>query len=218
MSYLGGEKAAGRRDVDLASAGAKGDDAAFAELYARYLQVARRSARRAARTHPQLDVDEVANMALTRLWEVLPQFDPSQDFAPWAAVVISHAVRTAARATRSAKSTMNWGAMLSRTADPDTDRLAELQAFPSGDGDAAAPVVLAEEERLVAALLEQVLSPREAKVVRLRLAGWSYAEIAERMDLSVKAVDNAQRRGMGRLREALGTTTGDGVITDARHR
>ena len=64
-------------------------------------------------------------------------------------------------------------------------------------------MLLDEQERVVAGLLQDVLSPREAKVVRLRLAGWSYTEIADRLDLDPKAVDNALRRGMGRLREAF---------------
>ncbi|AXV05848.1 hypothetical protein DVS28_a1148 [Euzebya pacifica] len=180
-----------------------GDEGAFADLYARYEPVARRSARRAARRHPQLDVEEVTNLAITRLWQVLDRFDDERDFAPWAAVVLAHAVRSAAERTRSATSRMNWGAMLAGSAGEDRDRIGELPAPSTPDADGLASVLLDEQERVVAGLLQDVLSPREAKVVRLRLAGWSYTEIADRLDLAPKAVDNALRRGMARLRDAF---------------
>ena len=105
--------------------------------------------------------------------------------------------------TRSATSRMNWGAMLAGTAGDDRDRIGELPAPSHPDADGLSSVLLDEQERVVAGLLQDVLSPREAKVVRLRLAGWSYTEIADRLDLDPKAVDNALRRGMARLRDAF---------------
>ncbi|WP_157965065.1 RNA polymerase sigma factor [Euzebya rosea] len=190
-------------DQALVRAVRDGDEDAFALLYARYEPVARRSARRAARRHPQLDVEEVTNLAITRLWQVLDRFDDERDFAPWAAVVLSHAVRSAAERTRSATSRMNWGAMLAGATEDERDRLSELPGRGGAGSDGLESVLLDEQERVVAAVLQEVLSPREAKVVRLRLAGWTYSEIADRLELDTKAVDNALRRGMARLREAF---------------
>lgn len=204
-----------RSDEALARAAAAGDDSAFLNLYHRYLPVARRSARRAVRSHPQLDVDETANLALARLWQVMGRFDTSREFAPWAAVVIAHAVRSAAGMTRSLKSTMNWSAMLSSTADADEDRLARIAAPSDAVHSGEDAVLLSEEERLVAEVLGDLLSPREAKVVRLRLAGWSYTEIAERLDVDFKAVDNAMRRGIDKLRQTF-TDPDEGVVDRGR--
>lgn len=186
-------------DNALAADAAQGDEIAFAELYRRYEPVSRRSANRARRTHPQLDVDAVTNLALTRLWQGLQSYDGEGDFEHWAAVVIANAVRTAARSLRSQKSQHDWGALL---------------AFESTDGDWDSPVdrvaddapdplhtVLSDEEELtLRQRLERVLSAREATVLRLRISGWTYREIGEELDVDDKAVDNAIRRGSQKLR------------------
>lgn len=204
MAEEGPDDPGASADESLAVQAAAGDHDAFAELYRRYLPVALRSARRARRAHPQLDVEEAANLALTRLWEVVETFDTSREFAPWAAVVISHAVRSAARATRTVRSTFNWSAMLARRDDDGDDRLAELAAIPADGEDALGTILQREEEQMLADQLAEVLSAREAKVIRLRLAGWTYREIAARLSLDHKAVDNAMRRAVAKLREAFG--------------
>lgn len=190
-------------DEALAAAAAEGDERSFEQLYARYLPVARRSARRAARTHPQIDVEEAANLALTRLWEVMGHFDTERAFAPWAAVVISHAVRSAAAASRTVRSQLNWGALLAAAPTPEEDLLGGVADRVAPDREGLAGALHSEEEQLVADILAELLSPREAKVVRLRLAGWTYSEIADRLGMEPKAVDNAIARGMHKLRRAF---------------
>lgn len=197
-------------DAELARAVANGDETAFLILYRRYGPVARRSAARAARRHPQLDVDEVTHLALTRLWTAMPTFDDSREFAPWAAVVIAHAVRTAATATRSIKSTWNWSAMLARHATSTIDPPAlEVEAIPDPAPSTLEGVLRDEQQQTVAVMLTELLSDREGEVLRMRLAGWTYAEIAQRLDIDTKAIDNAMRRCLGKLRRAFS----DGTVT-----
>jgi RNA polymerase sigma factor (sigma-70 family) len=193
--------AADRSDAELAVAAAGGDADAFAALHARYLPIALRSARRAARTTPQLEVEEAAALAMTRLWQALPRYDAASPFEPWAAVVVANAVRTAAHAVRTRKAVMNWSAMLA-PAGEDGGATPLVERVPGG----VAPeeqLVLDEEEQRVRALLARELSPRESAAMRLRLAGWGYADIAARLDTSPKAVDNALRRAVAKLRRAL---------------
>ncbi len=198
-----GEGVADPAELALVEAARDGDHEAFAELYRRFEPVARRSAARAAARTPQLDVDDAVNLAMTRLWTALPSFDTTREFTPWAAVVIAHAVRSAARTSRSLRSSWNWNAMLGRPRDEEVpgSPLERVAAPPEEGG--LQQLLLGEEERLVAHALQEVLSSREAEVMRLRLAGWGYAEIEARTGLDQKAVDNALHRARGKLREAF---------------
>lgn len=204
MTGSGGDA---RSDTALATAAAAGDEVAFAVLYRRYEPVARRSAARAAARHPQLEVPEAVHLAMARLWEALPSYDPEREFAPWAAVVIAHAVRSTARHTRSVKSSWNWNAMLGRPADEDGPAtgapLEQVAAAPADGG--LQQLLLGEEEQLVAMALQELLSPRESEAMRLRLAGWGYGEIGTRLGMGEKAVDNALRRAREKLRVAFTT-------------
>lgn len=202
MTGSGGDP---RPDTTLAQAAASGDEVAFAVLHRRYEPVARRSAARAARRHPQVEVEEAVHLAMARLWEALPSYDPAREFAPWAAVVIAHAVRSTARHTRSVKSSWNWNAMLGRPTDEDrpaTGAPLEQVAAAASEG-GLQQLLLGEEEQLVAMALRELLSPRESEAMRLRLAGWGYGEIATRLGLGEKAVDNALRRAREKLRVAF---------------
>lgn len=203
--------------ADAVRDAAAGDERAFAVVVAHLEPVARRSAHRAARTLPQLDVDEVVSIAMARLWRALPRFDQDREVLPWAAVVIAHAVRSAARAARSQRSTMNWGAMLAPVGveDEPAARLRPTSAA-AGEDEVVAAVLAAEQGELVRAVLAEVLSDREARALRMRLAGGSYAEIAEMLQIDDKAVDNALRRAGTKLRRAFGdedalTTALDGT-------
>ena len=62
--------------------------------------------------------------------------------------------------------------------------------------------MLAEGQRSVEALLSRV-TPQQARILELRLAGLTGPEIAEVLDCSLAAVKIGQVRGYGRLREIL---------------
>lgn len=193
-------------DESLAVAAAAGDQIAFERLFRRYRRVADRSAARAARRLPQLDVEAAASLAMYRLWKSLAAYDARQPFAPWAAVVISRSVGHAAEAAGAQKVRWNWGALLDRETAEGGDSVLE-RASDVRPG--AADVLLMDEEAAaVAALLADVLSDLEATVVRLRLGGWSYREIADRTGRTEKAVDNAARRATKKLR---GVAVGPGA-------
>lgn len=195
-------------DESLAAAAAHGDLRSFNMLYARYRRVADRSAARAGRQLPQLDVEAASSQAMTRLWQSLSGYDPSMPFAPWAATVISRSVRTASEAARSNASRWNWGALLVRDDDDELQRRAGLGLAADEGLNPLSTVLLSEEEAIVAAVLAEVLSAVEAVVVRLRLAGWSYEEIAAVLGRDTKAVDNAQRRAMAKLRGTVAAHDG----------
>jgi RNA polymerase sigma-70 factor, ECF subfamily len=200
-------RAEGDSDVDLARRAAAGDGDAFAVLHRRYRPVALRSSWRAARRTPQLDVEETANLALTRLWLALPRFDPAQPFEPWAAVVIANAVRTAVDATRTAKAALQWSALVAPRAEEGEAPRSPLDDVVGADT-ADQPVLLSEEAAAVRDLLREVLTDLEAGAMRLRLGGWGYDEIAARLGVSTKSVDNALRRATGKLRDAVAARAG----------
>lgn len=64
-------------------------------------------------------------------------------------------------------------------------------------------VILKEQNAELFRKLENLLSEREFEVLRLYLAGFRYKEIAARLSLSVKAVDNSLSRLRRKLKKLL---------------
>lgn len=183
------------------------DSDALAELLRRCHPLALRFARRAVRRESGLDLDELVSLALTKLWRALPSFDADQPFLPWASVVMSRAVRTGAAAQRTNGRRFNWNALLRPLASEDPhssplDRVVERSSGPDGN------LLRSVDEEILREYLSSLLSATEARVLRLRLGGWTYAEIATRLGVKEKAIDNAVRRALTKLREDLGDPAG----------
>lgn len=64
-------------------------------------------------------------------------------------------------------------------------------------------VILKERNGELYAKLETLLSKREFEVLRLYLAGFSYKEIAERLNITGKSVDNSLSRAKFKLKSRL---------------
>ncbi len=79
------------------------------------------------------------------------------------------------------------------------DELPEL----IGDADPASLLVRQEEIEHLNSRLRDTLSSLEYRVLMARLSGYSYREIADRLSISEKAVDNAQQRLRRKLAAAL---------------
>lgn len=64
-------------------------------------------------------------------------------------------------------------------------------------------VILKERNAELYAKLEALLSKKEYETLRLYLAGFSYKEIAERLDITEKSVDNSLSRAKQKLKSRL---------------
>ena len=81
------------------------------------------------------------------------------------------------------------------------EQISETSAHP----DTPENLILSESgAKLISALIEEHLSKQEKDVLMSYLTGISYTDIAEKLNLSPKAVDSALQRARKKLREKLG--------------
>lgn len=64
---------------------------------------------------------------------------------------------------------------------------------------------LAEEREMVTLAAEEVLSPRQQRILRLSLEGWAVQEIAEELAMPVERVSDEKYKAIRKLREHLAT-------------
>lgn len=77
-----------------------------------------------------------------------------------------------------------------------------------GDATANSPtpeelLISQKEAEYISALMEELLSDKEHKVLKLYLSGASYESIAKALDFTVKSVDSTLQRAKKKLREKL---------------
>lgn len=86
---------------------------------------------------------------------------------------------------------------LASAADFDFEQITDEQAC------AEDYVIIKERNAELYAKLEKMLSKRELETLRLYLAGFSYKEIAQRLNITEKSVDNSLSRAKQKLKKQL---------------
>ena len=138
------------------------------------------------------DVEDLTQEGLLALYKAIESFDPSRNsaFAAFADVCVTNRIKTVAQ--KSAK--INSG----RFTDPDeTEILADIDSSPEN--------IWLEKEHSssIDGKIRSVLSKTEASVLNLYLDGLSYKEIALRLGVTEKSVDNALFRIRKKLKGIL---------------
>jgi RNA polymerase sigma-70 factor, ECF subfamily len=175
----------GRLDPDsLLVARARRDPHAFAELYRRYVDPVYRYC------HRRLGAREAAEDATAQVFSnalaALPGYrDDGPSFRSWLFAIAHNTIADDLRARRSV-------ATLEEALD---------LADPAPSPESAA--ITAESGRFVHDLLAQ-LTPDQARIVELRLAGLTGPEVAQALGRNPNAVKVAQHRAYTRLRALLG--------------
>lgn len=171
----------GEDEVELI-ARAQRDPAAFAPLYARYLGPIYRYCY--ARLDNTAAAEDATSLVFARALAALPAYH-NVAFRPWLFAIAHNVVANSYRAARSQQP-------LSAAAElPDPAPSPEEQALD------------ADERRSLRALLRH-LSPDQRRVVELRLAGLTGAEIGAVLGRSRASVDAIQHRAVTHLRALLG--------------
>ncbi len=67
-------------------------------------------------------------------------------------------------------------------------------------------IILKEQNNEMMKRVETLLSPREREVFYLYLSAYSYSQIADKLNISVKSVDNAITRAKSKLRDCFKNT------------
>jgi RNA polymerase sigma-70 factor, ECF subfamily len=176
---------AGDDDATLV-ARAQVDRQVFGLLYRRYVAaVYRYCYHRLGST--QAAEDATSEVFLKALG-ALPRHRPGQSFRSWLFVIAHNVVTDSYRARRPSAPLEEGGEVVDPTPTPEEFALA-------AEGDRAARALLAR------------LSPDQARVLELRLAGLTGPEIARVLGRSLASVKIAQVRGYARLRQLLGATS-----------
>lgn len=175
-----------RDDDELVAAARNGDQAAFSELVARNQHEVFTLALRLT-SDRELAAD-VAQEALVRAWRALPGFRGDARFSTWLhRITVNTAWSHRARARRHRHEPI----------DEIRVDLRDGAMTPEQWGEAADL-----RPRLLAALRDLPMGTRTVVVLK-DVKGWSHAEIAEALDITVTAAKVRLHRGRRRLREQL---------------
>jgi len=189
-------KFSGLGDAQLAALVKSGVSDAFAELTARYMSVIR--AKAAAKPSFMLELDDLCQEGLLGLLNAAKTYDPKggASFKTYAGVCIGNRLVMAFRTAASRKN-----APLANSVPLDGSDAGGLGASSPNPED------LFLDSESASGIWEHVksaLSEREFAVFKLYLAGLSYAEIAARLSLNVKAAGNAMQRVRMKLKKNIG--------------
>lgn len=176
-------------DEALAHAAAAGDDNAFAALISRYMRAVK--ARAQHYKSCGTDAEDLTQEGLIGLMAAVRSYDSTAaaSFKTYAGLCIDRSMITAVRAALAKKQIPN-GMLV---------ELDESGCSATSDDPAALYIAKENLKRFYKNAAEQ-LSAVEYRVLREYLAGLSYREIAERLGVPAKTVDNAMRRVRRKLK------------------
>jgi RNA polymerase sigma-70 factor (ECF subfamily) len=171
---------------DLLSRVARGDEAAFSALYDELAPRVFGLCRRVLRDPAQ--AEEVAQEALLEVWRMASRYDPAKGSAASWALTIAH--RRAVDRVRSEQ------------ASTERERRLATEEVPYDDvvEEATARLERQQVRRCLGSLTEL---QREA-ITLAYYQGYSYREVAERLDTGLPTVKTRMRDGLIRLRDCLG--------------
>lgn len=169
-----------------------GDKKSFDELLRRYRAMVKVKSR--VIVPPGLERDDIIQEGMIGLFKAIRDFRAGHGvpFSLFAAMCVERQITTAIRAaTRQKHAPLNLSLPLDATESAEDNNMMR-------DYRAVNPLKsLIDKEEIDSA--RKTLTEREAAVMGLRLNGKTYHEIADALDISEKAVDNALRRARQKL-------------------
>ena len=180
-------------DEDLAVLAANGDDEAMAHLISAVTPIAR--AKASGFANARISNEDLTQEGMLGFLDAVKKFDPSKGvpFKAFAEICINNRIISAVRMNFNSKN-----AALSNAVPFEADSV-DIAA-----GTDPADIISDKfETQYLAELLSSGLSEFEKKVIDLRLQNKSYAQIAQELDRSEKAVDNALQRIKSKMHRKL---------------
>ncbi len=162
-----------------------GDDAAFANLYARYYDRLLRFCLR--RLHDRHEAEDAAQEAFARAWKALPRFAGERRFYPWLTVIAGNICTDTLRRRSRSTPTDEMELTAQHSAGAVEDQTSEELVLASVDGE------------LVNRALGR-LSARHRHVLAMREgSGWTYQQIADHEGVEIGTIETL----LWRARQAL---------------
>ena len=181
-------------DEELAVRAANGDDASMALLIATVTPIAR--AKASSFANARVSGDDLVQEGMLGFLDAVKTYDSAKgsSFRSYAEVCINNRIVSAVRTSFN-----NKNAALSNAVPYET----EVAEITDHAADPANIVSQKEESEHLEEILASGLSDFEKQVVDLRLLDMSYSQIAEYLECSEKAVDNALQRIRKKMRSIL---------------
>lgn len=180
------------REEELVQFARKGDNDAISELITRLLPVVHLRAREYSGT---VEWEDLVQEGLIGVLAAIYRYRPGGEagFRTYASACINNSMRTALRkASRQKRRSCGVDVSL----DAETLELSDMEPGPEER------VIAREEFNRINRIIAQELSVFERDVVTLHLSGCGYREIAQRLQVSEKSVDNALSRVRRKLRDS----------------
>ena len=178
---------AGKTDEELAVAAAGCSDSTT-ELISRYMKLIWVKANSMA--NAAVDAEDLAQEGMLGLMNAVAHFDPNREirFSTFADVCITNKMKSALIRSR-------------HTALPVEDAESAAQVQNEVEDDDPEQILL-RKERLQELYreMDHILSRRELEIFKLFLSGLRYEQMAERLHITEKSVDNAMRRVRRKLK------------------
>ncbi len=180
-------------DEELAVLAANGDDEAMAHLISAVTPIAK--AKASGFANARISNEDLVQEGMLGFLDAVKKFDPSKSvpFRAFAETCINNRIISAVRMNFNSKN-----AALSNAVSIEADSV----DFATGS-DPADIISDKFETEYLAELLSSGLSDFERQVIDLRLKNKSYAQIAQELCRSEKAVDNALQRIKSKMRRKL---------------
>lgn len=178
-------------EEQLLVAVARGDQAAFGDLYDRMAGIVHGVVRKVVRDPAQSE--EVTQEVLVEVWRTAVRFDPEKGSARTWVLTMAH--RRAIDRVRSEQSSRDR-----------TERVGHRDQVRAFDEVAEEVEVRSEHDQVRQALSALTALQREA-VELAYYQGYTYREVSELLDTPLGTIKTRMRDGLIRLRDAMGVTT-----------
>lgn len=177
---------------ELLSAVARGEQAAFADLYDRVASPVYGLVRRVLRDPSQSE--EITQEVLLEVWRTATRFDRSRGSAQGWIMTMAH--RRAVDRVRSEQASRNRD-----------ERVATLEAAGASFDEVAEDVETRFEQQQVRQALDRLTDLQRQAVELAYYQGYTYREVAELLDTPLGTVKTRLRDGLIRLRDTIGVAT-----------
>ena len=177
---------------DLLRRVARGDENAFSQLYEMLAPRVFGLARRVLRDPAQ--AEEVAQEALVEVWRTAARFDPAKGSATSWVLTITH--RRAVDRVRSAQ------------AGADRERRVLAASGETPYDDVVETVTSNLEQQQVRRCLKGLTDLQREAITLAYYDGFTYREVAEKLDTALPTIKTRMRDGLIRLRDCLGVEVG----------
>jgi len=182
-------------DVRLMLRVRDGDEAAFEELVRRKARFMINFAYRFVGSRPQ--AEDLAQEAFLKILQAAPRYQPTARLDTWLMTIVVNLCRNWQRRDRMRRHVSLDAPVVEGSGD------ARIAALEAGARPASEGLERDERARSVRAALESLPRNQRLAVILLRWENLSYAEIADVLDVTPKAVKSLLNRARANLRERL---------------